>query len=430
MKYLRISNKNELDPKGLVLLGGTNKRNDPTKIGVFGSGWKYALAYLLRTNHKVVIYSGPNRIKISKKPETFRGLQVEVIHINGQPTSLTTSAGPRWDLWEAIRELWANALDEGGAQRKAVETLEPAPAGTTHVYIELSNELEAVLEDWNEYFVGDRKVLWENENFQIFETRTGFIGYSGARCVPRDQSRRFALDYNIHPRSNVAVSEDRRLSLSSAFTISRLLRQCTSEKVFKILFNQQNPPEDLQHFNVFCLGKSDRAVERAWKESRVCCPRHKILHPEIDFSAHGTIPNDLYDRLFSEFGPSKSSKIDLGLNTTEWKVHEFSERERQKLSQVLAHLKTLGLEIPYEIVRVIFPDPGTIAQVDILGGRILLGERAFNSFRSLTIAVLEEYTHLKYGCKDHTREMQNALHSVYTELLGLHTTHFKLQENL
>ena len=55
MKYLIITNKGEIEPQALHLVGASTKRGDSSKIGQFGSGNKYALAYLLRNEHEVLI---------------------------------------------------------------------------------------------------------------------------------------------------------------------------------------------------------------------------------------------------------------------------------------------------------------------------------------------------------------------------------------
>lgn len=44
----------------------------------------------------------------------MRGDKSREILINGQGCSITTDIGPKWEAWMAIREIYSNAIDEGG----------------------------------------------------------------------------------------------------------------------------------------------------------------------------------------------------------------------------------------------------------------------------------------------------------------------------
>ena len=54
MNYLKIRSKGKIDIEALSLLGASSKRGDETKIGQFGSGNKFAIAYLLRNNYEII----------------------------------------------------------------------------------------------------------------------------------------------------------------------------------------------------------------------------------------------------------------------------------------------------------------------------------------------------------------------------------------
>lgn len=105
MNYLKISNKGILDVEALTLLGASSKRGDNTKIGQYGSGNKYSLAYLLRNNYEVTIMAGNFQVFLTTKRKKFRDKEFDIILVDGRETSITTEFGKDWNLGQAIREL-------------------------------------------------------------------------------------------------------------------------------------------------------------------------------------------------------------------------------------------------------------------------------------------------------------------------------------
>jgi len=81
------------------------KTGDSSKIGMFGSGNKYAIAYFVRNNIDLKIFTGKDEIKITTEIEKFRDVEFKVISINGQKTSLTTTMGKDWELWHILLRL-------------------------------------------------------------------------------------------------------------------------------------------------------------------------------------------------------------------------------------------------------------------------------------------------------------------------------------
>lgn len=170
MKYLKIQNNGELDIRLVALMGGTTKSNDKYKIGQFGTGLKYTLAYLYRNNIDFKIFSGVNEIQIGLEVEDINGNEFEIICINGNRTSITTQMGQQWSAWMILRELWCNALDEGGAIKTVVSETDmlTTEENKTYFFIQVTAEIQLVLDEWKNYFIQDREPISDNSEYALY----------------------------------------------------------------------------------------------------------------------------------------------------------------------------------------------------------------------------------------------------------------------
>jgi hypothetical protein len=101
MKYLKIKNQGILDIRLVALMGGTTKANDEYKIGQFGTGLKYTLAYLIRNNIDFHIFAGKDKVDIKIETESIRDEDFNIICINGA-ISITDRMGKEWIIWMII----------------------------------------------------------------------------------------------------------------------------------------------------------------------------------------------------------------------------------------------------------------------------------------------------------------------------------------
>lgn len=195
MDYIAIKNNGYIEEKDLYLIGSSTKRDDDTKIGIFGSGWKFALAWFMRNGCKVTIYSGKEEIKIGTVTVDHRGTNVEVITVNGKSTSLTTMMGIKWTGWMALREVIANAIDEGGFEFEVDSAITPKE-DTTVIYIGINDEIKGFINNFDNYFCFNRKdgIKITNSNsfdsinstIYIKETASPVVVYrKGIRCVEK-----------------------------------------------------------------------------------------------------------------------------------------------------------------------------------------------------------------------------------------------------
>lgn len=165
-RYIKMSNAGEIENNAFKLIGASSKRNDTTKIGFFGSGLKYGMAFLLRENINFKIFSGANEVQVTTKSVNHRDQEFQVIQINGEDTSMTTEMGPKWTHWGAVREIYCNAVDEGEEAIVIVDENEvKAEPGRTIFYVELTSELTQIVDNWNNYFSKDRTDIVYKKEF-------------------------------------------------------------------------------------------------------------------------------------------------------------------------------------------------------------------------------------------------------------------------
>ena len=205
MRWIEIKNKGEICKNAFILLGATNKRGNNTKIGFFGSGLKYGIAVLLRNQIPLKVFTGKKEIKISTRKVIFRDMEFNNIYIEDEKTSLTLEMGIDWKIWQAIREVYCNAIDESNSVVKVVEEVIPEQDKTSF-YIGLTDQTKEIIDNWNKYFCTDRKdIVSENMDWQVFQPSDQFILYrKGIKCLNSRQTSLY--DYNL---DKIEINESR-----------------------------------------------------------------------------------------------------------------------------------------------------------------------------------------------------------------------------
>jgi len=233
MRKIIISNNGLVTPEDIFYIGNSSKRGDDTKIGRFGSGWKYAIAWLMRNDCTPTIYSGLNKIEISTVSVVTNKSMFDAIYINGEKTSLTTSMGPDWKGWMAIRELYSNAIDEGAHSMK-IDYSDPVPQeGKTIISIPANGELMDVLDHFAKYFCYDRKAAYGNEHGRVFvraESGPMQVFRKGINCWDEDHWKT-CLDFDFE---SIDINESRLTNIGSIDGKARkLLELCDNPIVLR-----------------------------------------------------------------------------------------------------------------------------------------------------------------------------------------------------
>lgn len=207
MKYLVIKNEGLINELDITSLGLSTKRGDSSKIGQFGSGSKFALAYLVRENIDFKIFSGMEEIKIDTEMVLHRDQPVSFITVNGRKTDITTEfGGIDWKAWMALRELISNAMDEPNFKLTTQDDYSPEPNHTV-IILPMAGEIQEIMVNYHHYFCFDRIASYENERGKVFirkENDNIAIYRKGIRC--RDSEKKSCLDVNFN---NININESR-----------------------------------------------------------------------------------------------------------------------------------------------------------------------------------------------------------------------------
>lgn len=274
MKYLKISNVGELDIRLIALMGGTTKIDNPHKIGQFGTGLKYAISYLVRTENKFKLFIGTKEIIFESRDEVFGENSFKEIYFNGKSMGITTRYGYQWKAWEALREIWCNAKDEGNESREVVEEISSIE-NTTTFFIELTEDIEAVVNTWGEYFLQDTPI-YEDDNIGIY-TNPGekLKVYKNKTLIHTDA---WAKSKFIYDFKEANLNELRQYMGHAPYEIGKCLLHSSYEIIELILTDfKNNHQNDRIEFKIdFTYVTYDtELVKELFKD-------HLFLHPESD----------------------------------------------------------------------------------------------------------------------------------------------------
>lgn len=417
MKYLKIQNQGELDIRLVALMGGTTKAKDEFKIGQWGSGLKYTLAYLLKNNLDFKIFIGEQEVKISTEIETIRDEDFEIICIDGQRTSITTQmGGDAWEPWMIIRELWCNALDEGGEFKETTEVL-AGVKDTTSFFVQITPEIREVIMNWDNYFIHGKEAMSENESYRIYAGGNAIRLYKQGVLIYEDKTRKSLFSYDIRNadinelrefRGNVSAQMTYALSNASKKVIAYYL-----ENISEAYFEGEMDYEWYHNFS------------KDWRE---VIGDAKIIHKkavetiiergmEFDTTKCLIVPIKVYKFLTKQF-------TGIGALRMADKVNEFYEIYDQelelKLKQGLAILESCGYFIHPELKFIfgVFGDKRIWAKVNMDTKEILISEGIKNkSLFDVVSTIIEENEHFNTGFNDCTRDFQQHFIDLYTKTM-------------
>lgn len=420
--YLAIYNKGIIDPNAFRIFGMTSKRQDNSKIGYFGTGWKYAVAILMREGIGIRVISGDKRYSFGTKPLSFRGENISEITLNGKPLGFTTDLGPQWEIWMALREIFCNALDEGGFSYEYVEKL-PSQIDATATFISVNQEIRQIMDDRRSWLIlpeeeKDLDIVFSIGNDKIIKRRgnscSTFKKNVRVWSEPDDQC---PYDF-IFP--SITIDEKREAHQSSiACRLSSLLDKMPATLQLSTLRKITN--NGVLRYTLLYFCNAD-----AWKDALVAEPSEVICSEKqyLQFAEElfGTsclvLNNEIYDKFLTYLPDVLESKSIVHLFGEEgfYPANDLTDEENEKLDSALSLLRKAKFSSMSRKIEV-----GQFLKSEILGsasgGRIRLSRTILLNRQELLKTLIEEETHLESRALDKTRAFQNALINKIVELI-------------
>lgn len=364
-----------LIPMEAVTTMGVSAKEGENPIGFFGTGLKYAIASLLRTSHKIVIWRGLDRYDFTREPGEVRGKEFDFIRMSGPEgdhrLGFTTHLGAHWEMWQVFRELYSNCLDEAGDI--AFTRIDPAPERTT-IWVTGAAFCDAA-RDRDRFFLTSKPVH-SGALVDVHPGGCSSIYYRGVLVASTDKPSAFT--YNL--TTSMTLTEDRTLkdSWSAKTYISHTLANCSDDAVLERVLTANGFERELTYASP-CEAFAEKVLD--------LCERR---------GAAAIAP-----------GAVKAAE--------EWAKREarvapavLSAREVEEIEEAKAFLRAIGYEVRHPIIvaDTLGPDVFGMARHD----KIFLARVTLNRGGNFLVGtILEEHLHLTQGFRDESRRFQDFL---------------------
>jgi len=325
MRAVYFKNKGLLSLIDLTTMGDSSKREDNTKIGKFDSCLKYAIALLHRNKIDFEIHSGNSKFtvetttitdKVTKKAKEVMMIIEEKIldeptdnicnncqgtnygeHSNNSQfyqcdgnyckealeenpdviehvTGFSPQLGYNWELWQAIREIKANNIDEQGTVNfvEDGESFEWGAEDETTFIISANPLIEDIINHWNDYFLSDDlESIYKDYSLTIYKNPNHTLKlYKQGILIYKDEKVKSRYIYSW----NGAKIDERRI-LVDLYDFKRKItaeiEYCKNEEFLED-FMSNNDSDMFEHSLDFYSISSDTLIQvanRLYKENKL-----------------------------------------------------------------------------------------------------------------------------------------------------------------
>lgn len=241
-----------LDISAFTMFGVSAKPNSNNPIGYFGTGLKYAIAVLMRHGISVSVFVEYTEYVFYVKDDVFRGEAFQQIMMKKRHGMLsrwsytklpfTTKLGKNWALWQVLRELQSNTLDENGISYRTTEKHDgpaavPGEDGFTKIVVCGDAFLDAYSKIDDIFLPGAHSpnVPWDGSTkVEIRNFPSSYIYYRGLRVLDLREEERSNLTYNI--LTPIDLTEDRTIkyNFQAQRAICDELAVCEDEQILRV----------------------------------------------------------------------------------------------------------------------------------------------------------------------------------------------------
>ena len=375
-EFTTFQNSGLIDLRCITTIGVSVKEGD-NPIGFFGTGLKYAIAIILRNGGKISIWRGTQELKFTVQDSEIRGQQFGIVCMNDVEIGFTTHLGRNWEIWQAFRELFCNAKDEGGST--TVGRLEPKE-GCTTVIVE-HEEFADCVRDLPKYILSKPPVAG-GDSVEFHDNPSKSMFYRSVRAGEHGRIFKFPPNFICE----MTLTEDRTLK-SEWDCMMHLGLQITQFKDKAFLERWLTTGKDFAEYY----------VDLVWPMK----PSEEFI--EVAFRLVGDLSRPINDTL-------KKALINHSV-LPEYKEVELMGSEKEQVEEAIALCKKLGFGVD-EFPIMFFESLGEniLGRADMVQRTVFISRRAIDMGDAMLAGTLiEEWAHVKHGFTDTSRAMQNWL---------------------
>lgn len=442
MNYILIQNDGEIETNSFELIGASTKRSENGKIGFFGSGLKYSIAYMMRKGIDFKIFSGMNELKFSTSPELLKDQSFDRICINGKQTSYTTTMGPTWNEdWFILREIYCNAIDEGTCQLIKNTSIVQPSEGKTRIYIQVTDELQTVILNWDSYFADERTPMFTTDNTytcylgnaeinggnvrQSVEVYAKTLGVMYRRGIRVYKNEKYMYDYGF---SCVNINEDRTAKDHGAidYAIFNLFTSFANENYIRSVLTTAQDDEATREFGAVKMTSQGED----WNQSEWMRFGSENLLINMDKAGKYTdeiaaskkewflLPSSFCRKLKQQFPDIHILGMGKMVGNMSFEECEMTPKYKFLLDEVIKALGEMKYDIGYEVRVVHFEKDNIMGQADRENKSILIASSTFDmGRREIALTLMEENEHLLSGKHDETREFETHIFSQWLKTM-------------